>query len=89
MLNIADNALITYQETTSAGLWADNHFYPYQQLQDYYCFYYPQFPVYIENKVNKTELAFKIAGKLLEEKIIEGLTAKKLIELVRKISEII
>lgn len=38
---------------------------------------------------NKTEQAFKVASKLLEEKIIEKLTLQKFIELVKKISEIL
>ena len=94
MIKINNDSVITYQNglgELQGGLYADNCYYPYRQWGDYYHqhFYYPQYPVYINNEPNKVETAFKVVAKLLEEKIIEGLTAKKLIELVKKIAETI
>ena len=44
------------------------------------------YPVY---QASKTEQAFKIVAKLLEQKIIDELTVKKFITLVNEIAEIL
>ena len=86
MSQLSENTMITYdgQLTTTGGV-TDNYQITYPNYWDYHyhTWYYPPVP---ENKI---ELAFKVVSKLLEEKIIEKLTAKKFIELVNKISIIL
>jgi hypothetical protein len=49
--------------------------------------YYPYY--YQSSAPNKTEVAFKIVGKLLEKKLIEDVTVGKFIELVNEVAALI
>ena len=62
-------------------------FQPYWDYHNYYYhWHYPQTEMIYQNKI---ETAFKVVSKLMEEKIIGNLTAKKFAELVNRVSEII
>jgi hypothetical protein len=58
---------------------------------DYYYHYYPTwYPTYHICEKSKVEQAFKILGKILEQKIIEReLTVKEFMKMVNDIAEII
>ncbi len=79
----SDGQLTTTGETT-AGSYIET--FP-DSTGTYNWYPFGQYPWYPE--LNKTAAAFNVASKLIEEKIIDKLTAKKFIELVNKISEII
>ena len=87
---------ISLGETTTDGsnTYSDWHqWWPdYERtiIKEYYPVYWPNYVTTTVTVPGKLEQAFKIAGKLIEKKIIEKeLTVKDFVELVNEISDLI
>ena len=87
-MNLNGTELMSY---TPAGLTCGNQDYRISNICETYYHYWPQwYPTYHICEKSKIEQAFKIIGKLLENKIIEkDLTVKEFMKIVNDIAEII
>lgn len=88
-MNLSGNEVVSYQNANlTIGNIQDlgqNAYYDWSQ--PYYGYWWPSYPVYEKSRV---EQAFKIIGKLLEQKIIEKeLTIKEFMKLVNDVAELL